>query len=183
MHDPKLITALQYLNHAMNTYKTRVPLKQANMFIAGGCWRDKKNNKPIKDIDVYVSDVWEAARNLYKATNPNITWMCNGTGSGDFAKILTPTDNSCYPINFIQTKHTKLSDLLDTFDINICKLGLSLHADDTPARYIEHEDYVKGIQDEVIRVECSSKVPVIKHDHIKRVKDKYPWPVEIVYYD
>lgn len=155
--------------------------------IAGGFIRDTLNERPIKDIDIYISftgskNIREEIRNVETSLQTFIHGNINHKYAGicrfepikkseytnpkilkvDEASISDGRDVMAF--NFIYIDDT-IDEFIDSFDIGLCKV---YYTPNTGIVY--HIDYIKDVENKTITVYTSAG----NLNHLFRVSKKYP---------
>jgi hypothetical protein len=126
-------------------------------FVAGGYLRDRLNNRPFKDIDIFVP----GHEPLDEGDTMGIRYDLRG------AMELTAGDGTVLNIVRLDQRHT-LKSILERMDIGLCQIGV-----DTDGDIYCTEAYLRDVKNNTLTVMFTPSTEA-DHDHIARVSAKYP---------
>jgi hypothetical protein len=167
-------------------------LLRDSCIIAGGAVRDIIHNKSLKDIDVWVDHesykssylgerLW---RKLMRMSSDTDSWRIIGAGfnpifkcklfsygvtNGVQAVYESDLQWNGYPIQIIAHSNAcEPQKLLDTFDLDICKIALY------QGRIVSTPEYHRDVFNKTITQRPSPMNQRLNDDHLQRVAAKFP---------
>lgn len=144
----ELISQLQFI----------LDLRPGSSFVAGGFIRDRLNNKPVKDVDVFLS----GDEPLDEDHPMMIRYNLRGA-------VELTHEKSGVVVNFIRLaeRHT-LRTILERMDIGLCQIGV-----DTDGEFYCTEAYLRDVRNNTL-TQMFEPTTAADHDHLFRVRQKYP---------
>lgn len=163
-----------FVTETLATIQKEIP----HAIIAGGFLRDMDNDRPVKDLDIFIYNSreyakWikrEAIADLLDMPLKNVCkkYMYSPTLMGVFDIGNTTKYAVPYPIQIMFTTFESKEGIVNDFDINLCKV--SYDGD----QLIYDPTYLQDVQDRSITQSryTDSNISGQIH-HLYRVKDKY----------
>ena len=117
---------------------------EGEVLIAGGYVRDVANDKEWKDIDVFIPNHREGrVKEWLGYLDYKVGLSGEGYEGGDITSYFIMGSD----VNLVFVNTPNLLKHMNTFDINICKIGMWLHTN----QLLVTDDYLEGITEQVVR--------------------------------
>jgi hypothetical protein len=146
------------------------PLVSKRMFVAGGCFKQFLTGNPIRDIDIWFSDVNEHATMVHKLTlNPNYTKEYASDRSVGFRHN---TENVL--LDLVKLRFGTPVEIISEFDFTVCQMVY--YVDDAGIPMIAHHpNFFIDLEKKQLDLDDSVK-PILTADYtfnrmIKYVRD------------
>lgn len=171
----------------------------AEAAIAGGAIRDHLLNRPVKDVDIFaehrgternlellreaMGDAWAVKRVagelefIYARTMPEVAEVYDfWKRSGSDDDIFTIQQDWKYQVVFLNPPHVGIENVLDRFDIGLCKVGITL--EHKPIAFTM--DFMWDFSNQRITIvkPLEGSAMEAARDHATRIQTKYAgWPI------